>query len=108
MGDGKSGMLFFFTQDRRYVLKTVKANEMAVLVDQGSFLAPLTCLAELTGTDSNQTISSGLLPAYLKHMMSNPGEYLCCFSEGESEVGNSSVPRRGFHPYREGNSIRTD
>ena len=31
-GDGKSGMCFFFTRDRKYVLKTVKAAEIPILL----------------------------------------------------------------------------
>jgi hypothetical protein len=55
VGDGKSGMLFFFTLDRRYVLKTVKTNEMAVLIEHA------------------------MLPAYLKHMETNPDSLICRF-----------------------------
>jgi len=55
VGDGKSGMLFFFTEDRRYVLKTVKPNEMSVLVDKG------------------------MLTGYLKHMLDNPNSLICRF-----------------------------
>jgi len=55
VGDGKSGMLFFFTRDRRYVLKTVKTNEMAVLVEKG------------------------LLRAYVKHMADNADSLVCRF-----------------------------
>jgi hypothetical protein len=55
VGDGKSGMLFFFTQDRRYVLKTVKPNEMSVLVDKG------------------------MLGGYLRHMLDNPNSLICRF-----------------------------
>ena len=31
-GDGKSGMCFFFTQDRKYILKTVKVAEIPILL----------------------------------------------------------------------------
>lgn len=55
IGDGKSGMLFFFTRDRRYVLKTVKTNEMTVLVD------------------------NGLLKTYVRHMADNPDSLICRF-----------------------------
>ena len=55
VGDGKSGMLFFFTEDRRYVLKTVKPNEMSVLVDKG------------------------MLGGYLRHMLDNPNSLICRF-----------------------------
>ena len=60
VGDGKSGMLFFFTRDRRYVLKTVKPNEMDVFIK-----------THPTGTDKT------MLEAYGCHMHTNPDSLLC-------------------------------
>ncbi|KAH9249545.1 hypothetical protein BASA81_012718 [Batrachochytrium salamandrivorans] len=53
VGDGKSGMLFFFSADRHFVLKTVKPNEMQVLSD--------------------------FLRAYIRHMLDNPDSLICRF-----------------------------
>lgn len=53
MGDGKSGMLFFFSKNRNYVIKTLKKSELKPMIE--------------------------LLPDYYAHMREYPDSLLCRF-----------------------------
>jgi hypothetical protein len=53
VGDGKSGMLFFFSKNRNYVIKTLKKSELKPMIE--------------------------LLPDYFAHMREYPDSLLCRF-----------------------------
>ena len=55
VGEGKSGMLFYFTKDKRYLLKTVKESE------------------------KNFFFHQGILQAYIEHMEAYPDTLMCRF-----------------------------